>query len=142
MHLPQQPFKLNTVVPITDKPGYATAAINLGYQSTFTNQVLLEWSEGAGWQVVGHYTDDTIRIDQRTRGKGLGLELLLRCLEHRNALPISENFTNSGYDLVKRAHRFTVARALRAGIPLRAEVLGEYAADGAAPAAATPQLAT
>lgn len=118
-----QPFILASVVPITQIPGFATALIQGG--SSFANQALLEWTEGE-WQCVGSYVDDTILIDQRVRGKGLAEELVLRCAEHRNALPVTTALTGSGYGLLKRVHRLAVQRAIEANLAVPQKVLEEH----------------
>src|SRR4051794_28741387 len=89
-----QPFVPETVVPIVNNPRFATAMVR-GSRS-FANQALLDLREG-NWVCVGSYVDDTIHIDPGVRGKGLAEELVLRCAEHRNSLPVTTNLTYAGY---------------------------------------------
>jgi hypothetical protein len=86
---------------------------------------LLELKDGQ-WTCIGSYVDDTILIDESVRGRGLAEELLLRCAEHRADLPLSSNFTNKGYSLLRRAHRIAIKRALEAKLPVPDVVLAEY----------------
>jgi GNAT superfamily N-acetyltransferase len=119
---PPRQFSLNTVVPITVDPRYATALAG-GFRS-FANQLLLEWRDGA-WHIIGEFIEDTMKIDPDARGKGLAEELFLRCIEHRNDFPVS-NFTNKGQSAVRRAHRLAVTNAVRVGLPVPQEVLADY----------------
>ena len=48
------------------------------------DQVLLEFAE-ENWRVVGSFVGDTIILNKSVRGKGLAVELFLRCMEHREA---------------------------------------------------------
>jgi hypothetical protein len=121
-----QPFIRVAVVPITHNPRFATAPIP-GFPS-FGNQALLELKNGQ-WTCVGHYVEDTILLDESVRGRGLAEELLLRCAEHRTDLPLSSNFTNKGYSLLKRAHRLAIMRALKARLPVNQAVLAEYVSE-------------
>jgi hypothetical protein len=112
-----------SVVPITHVPGYGTAMIKgIG---DFANQALVQFKDG-GWQFVGSYVDDTILIDPSARGKGLAEELLLRCAEHRHNLPLTSNFSNRGYALLRRTHRRAVERALKAGLYIPENVREEF----------------
>jgi hypothetical protein len=125
-----QPFILESVVPITHNPRFATAFIRGG--GSLANQALLELKEGQ-WVCVGSYVDDTIHLDESARGRGLAEELVLRCAEHRHSLPFTTNFTDKGYSLLKRTHRLAVTRALEAELQVPDAVLAEYAdlvADG------------
>jgi hypothetical protein len=112
-----------SVVPITANPAYATALIK-GIGS-FAHQTLLEWRDGA-WHVVGEFVDDTMTLQPSARGKGLAEELFLRCIAHRDQLPVSSNFTKRGYSLTKRAHRLVVEHAVKAGLPVPSAVLDDY----------------
>jgi hypothetical protein len=67
--------------------------------------------------------DDTIMISPSARGWGVAEELVLRCAEHREGLPFTSNFTNKGYSLLKRTHRLSVARALKAGLSVPQRVI-------------------
>jgi hypothetical protein len=120
-HVPQ-PFFRKTVIPIPKKPGYATAVLSGSPDAR--NQVLLRW-DGSDWKCVGSYVDDTITVEQNEQCKGLGTELFLRCLEHRT-IPLTTNFTQSGFDLVKRAHKKSVTGAVAAGLPVPQKVKDEY----------------
>jgi hypothetical protein len=120
---PPQPFIQQSVVPITHNPRFATAAIRGG--GSLANQALLELKDRE-WTCVGSYVDDTILLDENVRGQGLAEELLLRCAEHRNSLPLSSNFTKKGYELLRRTHRLAVERALKANLAVPAVVMAEY----------------
>jgi hypothetical protein len=60
------------------------------------------------------------------RRKGLAEELVLRCVEHRHALPVTSNLTESGLDLLMRTHRIAVERALEAGLDVPSKVRDLY----------------
>jgi len=119
----RQPFVEATVVPITDNPRYATAALKGA--ASFADQVLLR-RDNDHWVCVGSYVDDTIHIEEADRGTGIAEELFLRCAEHRSQLPVSTNFTPKGMSLLKRAHLLSVERAMRAGLIVPQEVLRSY----------------
>jgi hypothetical protein len=121
--VPIPPFVPATIVPITQHPRFATALIQ-GH-GTFANQALLELVDG-NWKCVGSYIDDTIMILQSARRRGVAEELVLRCAEHRNNLPLTSNFTNKGYSLLKRTHRLAVERALESGLHVPQPVIAEY----------------
>jgi hypothetical protein len=121
----EQPFNERAVEPIPGNPRFATAPIQ--GDNSLANQALLE-SKNGKWTCVGHYVEDTIHLkdDQNVRGQGLAEELLLRCVEHRSDLPLTSNFTEQGYSLVRRAHRLAIKRALEAKLPVPDFVLAEY----------------
>jgi hypothetical protein len=110
------------VMPISHKPGYATAPIT-GTPS-FANQVLLEL-HAPNWVAVGEYSGDTIHVVRRLWGTGLADELLVRCLLQRD-LPLTTQFTERGFGLLRRVHRDQVRRAIEAGIGVPENVLEEY----------------
>jgi GNAT superfamily N-acetyltransferase len=121
--VPPQPFVSTAVVPITNSPRFATAPLE--GDGTFAHQVLLELKNNE-WVCVGSYVDDTIYLEPEVRGRGLAEELLLRSAEHRT-LPLTTNFTHSGYSLLRRTHRLAVARAVKVGLHVPQEVLADYA---------------
>lgn len=116
-----QPFVPASIVPLSNLK-YATALLK-GAQS-MAHQVLLERVED-GWKCIGHYVDDTITLAEDAPRIGLATELFLRCAEHRQ-LPLTTNFTESGYKLVRRAHKLAVERALTSGLVIPKAVLAEY----------------
>lgn len=115
-------FHPQSIVPITDKPGYGTALMKRG---TLADPVLVEFKEGQ-WVYAGHYEGDTLMLRPSARRKGLGEELILRATEHRNSLPLTSAFTKAGYSLLRRTHRLAVSRAILAGLPVPKKVLDEY----------------
>jgi len=120
-----QPFHKKTVVPITWHPSFATAVWD-GGNASFANQVLLELRDD--WKCVGSYIDDTINIDRYVRRQGLAEELVLRCMEHRDQIPITKFLSVRGAKLLKRAHRTAFERAKKAGLQIPKEVEAEYLA--------------
>lgn len=117
----EQPFENRSIVPLTDRPKFATAMLK---GASMAHQVLLV-REGEGWRCIGHWVDDTITIDPEFEGQGLALELVLRTVEHRSGLPLSSNFTLGGYNLIKRAHQRSVEAALKCGIDVPQKVFDE-----------------
>jgi hypothetical protein len=91
-------------------PNCATAPAT-GHKG-LADQVLLE-RDGDGWKCVGHYVDDTIIVFRRVQNTGLADILFLRCMEHRNKLPITTALNESAFRLFKRAHRSEVEKAMR-----------------------------
>jgi hypothetical protein len=65
--------------------------------------------------------------------QGWGTELFLRCMEHRNELPITKKMSNGGERLIKKAHKRSVEEALKAGQDVRQEVLADYGLTRPAP---------
>ena len=118
----EQPFDARTLVPITDRPKFATAMPRAA--PSMRDQVLL-LREPNGWRCIGHLVDDTITIHPDFEHQGLATELFLRAVEHRD-LPLTTNFTQRGYDLVRRAHTLAVERALQDGLNVPPKVLAEY----------------
>ncbi len=123
-------FLPGTIVPLADRPLYATALLQM-LEPSGAHQALLHF-DGGQWVPLGAYLDDTIEILPEARGKGLAEELLIRCAEYRTA-PLSSAFTNRGFSLLRRAHRLSIQRALVAKLPVPATVLSEYP-DLASPA--------
>lgn len=111
------------IVPIQGKPGYATGP-STGSRS-MANQVLLELQPNGTWVAVGEYSGDTIYVIERLRGSGLADELLARCILHRD-LPLTTDFTERGYGLLRRVQRDYVRRALDADLPVPIEVKAEF----------------
>ncbi len=118
----EQAFDPRTVVPMTERPKFATAMLQ--GSSSMADQVLLV-RNGEGWRCIGHWVHDTITISPEFAREGLAAELFLRVVEHRS-LPITANFTQSGHDLLKRVHWQAVANALKCGMEVPDKVLKEY----------------
>ena len=117
----EQPFEERSIVPLTDRPKFATAMLK---EASMAHQVLLV-RERDGWRCIGHWVDDTITIDPEFEGQGLASELVLRTVEHRSNLPLSSNFTQDGHNLIKRAHRKSVEAALKCGLDVPQKVFDE-----------------
>ena len=118
----EQPYEPRSLVPLTDRPKYATAMLK-GARS-MEDQVLLV-REGNGWRCIGHWARDTITIHPDFEHQGLGTELFLRVVEHRQ-LPLTSNFTQAGFDLTRRAHRIAIEWALECGLTVPNRVRAEY----------------
>ena len=118
----EQPYELRSLVPLTDRPKFATAMVK---GARFMEDQALLVREGDGWRCIGHWVGDTITIDPDFEGQGLATELLLRTVEHRQ-LPLTTNFTQDGFDLTRRAHKFAVERAHKNGLSVPDKVLAEY----------------
>src|SRR5436305_10640098 len=83
------PMEFGEVTPLSDAR-YGTAPIALG--SGLGDQALVRKGDD-GWQCIGVYLGDTM-IVWDNGGKGLGTQLFLRCMEHRNLVPITERLTS------------------------------------------------
>ena len=94
-------------------PNYATAPAT-GHKG-LADQVLLE-RDGDGWRCVGHYVDDTIIVFRRVQNTGLADILFLRCMEHRNKLPITTALNENALRLFKRVRKREVEKAKREGM--------------------------
>ena len=88
----EMPWESDKVERIISMPNYATAPAT-GHKG-LADQVLLE-RDGDGWKCVGHYVDDTIIVFRRVQNTGLADILFLRCMEHRNKLPITTALNES-----------------------------------------------
>jgi hypothetical protein len=108
------------VEEIVSMPNYATAPA-AGHKG-LADQVLLE-RDGDGWKCVGHYVDDTIIVFRRVRNTGLADILFLRCMEHRNKLPITTALNERALRLFKRVYRSEVEKAKRDGCNVPERVL-------------------
>jgi hypothetical protein len=95
------------VEEIVSMPNYATAPA-AGHKG-LADQVLLE-RDGDGWKCVGHYVDDTSIVFRRVRNTGLADILFLRCMEHRNKLPITTALNERALRLFKRVYRSEVEK--------------------------------
>jgi hypothetical protein len=82
--------------------------------------------DGDGWKCVGYYVDDTIIVFQRVQNTGLADILFLRCMEHRNKLPITAALNESAFRLFKRVHKREVEKAMRDGCNVPKRVLEEF----------------
>ena len=118
----EMPVEFTDVVPLESDSRYGTAAIKGG--AGLQDQVLVRRS-GTEWIAIGVYLGDAIFVWGDGR-QGLGTELFLRCIKHRNGLPITKKMTQRGSRLIRRAHRISIEKALQAGEEVRPEVLAEY----------------
>ena len=89
------------------------------------DQVLLE-RDGDGWKGVGYYIDDTIVVFRRVQNTGLADVLFLRCMEHRNKVPITTVLNESAFRLFKRVHKSEVEKAMRDRCNVPKRVLEEF----------------
>jgi hypothetical protein len=119
----EMPWESDKVERMISMPNYATAPAT-GHKG-LADQVLLE-RDGDGWKCVGHYVGDTIIVFQRAQNTGIADILFLRCMEHRNKVPIATAYGASGLQLLKRVHRSEVEKAMRDGCSVPARVLEEF----------------
>lgn len=114
-----------TEVEIKSHPGFATAAVKQpGVPTHLSDQILLQRT-GDGWNPVGIYLGEALNVAQGFSGKGLGTELVLRCVPHRDA-PASRTLTPAGRATLKRARRIAVGRAIDEGLSVPSAVRKEY----------------
>ena len=104
----EMPWESDKVERIISMPNYATAPA-IGHRG-LADQVLLE-RDGDGWKCVGHYVDDTIIVFRRVQNTGLADILFLRCMEHRNKLPITTALNENALRLFKRVRKREVEKA-------------------------------
>jgi hypothetical protein len=123
----EMPVEFSHVVPLEADPRYGTAPIKEG--AGLQDQALVRL-DGGERTPIGVYWGDTIIVWGDGK-RGLGTELFLRCIKHRNGLPITKKMTQRGGRLIKRAHRISIERALKGGEDVRPEVLAEYQIVGA-----------
>ena len=119
----EMPWESDKVEGIISMPNYATAPAT-GHKG-LADQVLLE-RDGDAWQCVGHYIDDAIIVFRRVQNNGLADILFLRCIEHRNKLPISTALNERALRLFKRVHRSEIEKAVRDGCNVPERVLEEF----------------
>jgi len=119
----EMPWESDKVERIISMPNYATAPA-IGHKG-LADQVLLE-RDGDGWKCVGHYVDDTIIVFRRVQNTGLADILFLRCMEHRNKLPITTALNECALRLFKRVRREEVEKAMRDGCNVPERVLEEF----------------
>jgi len=119
----EMPWESDKVEGIISMPNYATAPAT-GHKG-LADQVLLE-RDGDGWQCVGHYIGDAIIVFRRVQNTGLADILFLRCIEHRNKLPITTTLNERALRLFKRVHRSEVEKAKRDGCNVPERVLEEF----------------
>ena len=119
----EMPWESDKVERIISMPDYATAPAT-GHKG-FADQVLLE-RDGDGWRCVGHYVDDTIIVFRRVQNTGLADILFLRCMEHRNKLPITTALNENALRLFKRVRKREVEKAKREGCNVPEKVLEEF----------------
>jgi hypothetical protein len=119
----EMPWESDKVERIISMPNYATAPAT-GHKG-LADQVLLE-RDGDGWKCVGHYVDDTIIVFRRVQNTGLADILFLRCMEHRNKLPITTALNESALRLFKRVRKREVEKAKREGCNVPEKVLEEF----------------
>jgi hypothetical protein len=120
-----QPYDAQTILPLHNFPGFATARIT--GDASGTAQVLLESQPGGGWNQIGQFVDGSLTVYAH-RQKGLGRALFLRCMESAedDALPVSTHFTRKGLRLVRSAHKEAIRKALADGEVVKSEVLADY----------------
>jgi hypothetical protein len=119
----EMPWEGDKIERIMSMPNYATAPAT-GHKG-LADQVMLE-RDGDGWKCVGYYVDDTIIVFQRVQNTGLADILFLRCMEHRNKLPITAALNESAFRLFKRVHKREVEKAMRDGCNVPKRVLEEF----------------
>jgi hypothetical protein len=117
------PWESDKIEGIISMPYYATAPAT-GHNG-LADQVLLE-RDGDGWKCVGHYVDDTIIVFRRVQNTGLADILFLRCMEHRNRLPITTALNESALRLFKRVRKREVEKAKGDGCNVPEKVLKEF----------------
>lgn len=122
--LPPQAFKDEWIVPISTNIRFATTAA--AGSADMQDQVLLE-RVGDRWEAVGSFIGSTLEINKRARRKGLAIELVLRCMEHRASLDsLGAHISHAGLEVLKKAHREAVLRALRAKLDVPKLVRDDY----------------
>ena len=87
---------------------------------------LWEYTPCDGWKSVGYYVDDTIIVFRRVQNTGLADILFLRCIEHRNKLPISTALNERALRLFKRVRKREVEKAKGEGCNVPEKVLEEF----------------
>lgn len=124
LDFPEQNFDSETIQPVPSDNQFATAAI--AGSSDLKDQLLLKSTE-TGWKMVGGFIGETLFVNKCARGRGLSVELLLRCLKHRTfSGPISKEFSDAGLRVLKKAHKKQVQSALADNLAVPSEVLNEY----------------
>jgi hypothetical protein len=117
------PWESDKIERIMSMPNYATAPAT-GHNG-LADQVLLE-RDSDGGKCVGYYIDDTIIVFRRVQNTGLADVLFLRCMEHRNKVPITTVLNESAFRLFKRVHKREVEKAMRDGCNVPDRVLEEF----------------
>ena len=117
------PWESDRIEGIISMPNYATAPAR-GHKG-LADQVLLE-RDGDSWRCVGYYVDNTIIVFRRAQNTGIADILFLRCMEHRNKLPITTALNESALRLFKRVHKREVEKAKRDGCNVPERVLEEF----------------
>jgi GNAT superfamily N-acetyltransferase len=121
----------SAVVPITKNPCYATAMAQPYQGAAFSprpleNQVLLVLDDQGSYALpVGIYIGEVIVIDPAHQGKGLSVELILRCCTHRD-IPFNRTLTPAGKKALELAHHTAVHNAHAAGCRVPAAVRADY----------------
>jgi hypothetical protein len=111
--------------PLEGREGFATAPISRGHDPASLEYQVLLIGKANDRKVIGLYMDDTIIVNPEFGGRGLGTELVLRCVKHR-PVPSKRTVTPIGKATLLRAHRIGVQRAIDAGLPVPAHVRAEY----------------
>ena len=119
----EMPWESDKVEGIISMLNYATAPAT-GHKG-LADQVLLE-RDGDGWKCVGYYVDDRIIVFRRVQNTGLADILFLRCMEHRNKVPITAALNESALRLFKRVHKREVEKAMRDGCNVPERVQEEF----------------
>ena len=90
------------------------------------NRVLSDRTEPGCCSICGPYVDDTIIVFRRVQNTGLADILFLRCMEHRNKLPITTALNENALRLFKRVRKREVEKAKREGCNVPEKVLEEF----------------
>jgi hypothetical protein len=117
------PMDFGTVTPFDFDVRYGTAPIIGGMG--LKDQALVRKRADGNWECIGIYLGDSMIVWQDGR-RGLGTHLFLRCMEHRNAVPITNKLTRGGMSVARRAHKTSIQHAPDAGEAVPPEVLNEY----------------
>lgn len=90
----EMPWESDKIERIMSMPNYATEPAT-GH-SGLADQVLLE-RDSHGWKCLGYYIADTIIVFRRVQNTGLADVLFLRCMGHRNKMPIATVLNESTF---------------------------------------------
>jgi len=91
--------------------------------------VLLQDALGTPPRLVGWFYGDILRVDEEIRGLGFGKAMVMAAAEIRGGLPLAghgSNYSESGYQTMRAAHREFVRRALLDGEDVPENVLADY----------------
>jgi hypothetical protein len=119
----EMPMEFGQVTPFEFNPLYGTAVLTGGLY--MQDQALVRKNDNGEWECIGWYMGDTMMVWADGK-KGLGSELFLRCIAHRNELPVTKMMTGRGEKTMRRAHRIAIERALAEGKDVPQAVRDEY----------------